>query len=423
VSWELQPQLDQLRANGLWRDLRTLDSPQKPQLQHEGRAFLNFSSNDYLGLADSAELKAAFQEGLDLYGAGSGASRLVCGTLRPHTNLEAALAEFKGTEAALTFPSGFAVPLGALPALVGPGDTLILDKLCHASLVDGARLSGATIRVFPHNHLGKLERLLKTTTGRVLIVTESIFSMDGDAALLREIVELKERYGAWLWVDEAHAVGVLGPQGRGLTAALGLEGHIELQMGTFSKAFGLSGGYLAATRQVIDLLINRARSFIYTTAPPPALAHAAQAALQIVRGPQGDQLRARLQSHVQQVQSALGLMPHGAETLAKKEALGAAGAVPSLASASGSATIEDKPPVEAKASAILPIILGDETAALQASAALREQGLMVPAIRYPTVARGSARLRVTLSAAHEAEQVQTLIRSLASVLENTPRAN
>lgn len=423
MSWELQPQLDQLRANGLWRDLRTLDSPQKPQLQHEGRAFLNFSSNDYLGLADSAELKAAFQEGLDLYGAGSGASRLVCGTLRPHTDLEAALAEFKGTEAALTFPSGFAVPLGALPALVGPGDTLILDKLCHASLVDGARLSGATIRVFPHNHLGKLERLLKTTTGRVLIVTESIFSMDGDAALLREIVELKERYGAWLWVDEAHAVGVLGPQGRGLAAALELEGRIELQMGTFSKAFGLSGGYLAATRQVIDLLINRARSFIYTTAPSPALAHAAQAALQIVRGPQGDQLRARLQSHVQQVQSALGLMPHGAEILTKKEALGAVGAVPSLTSPSGSATIEDKPPVEAKASAILPIILGDETAALQASAALREQGLMVPAIRYPTVARGSARLRVTLSAAHEAEQVQTLIRSLASVLENTPRAN
>lgn len=410
MTWQLQPQLDQLRADGLWRDLRTLDSAQRPDLQMAGRDFLNFSSNDYLGLADDAELKAAFQEGVQRYGAGSGASRLVCGTLRPHADLEEALAAFKGTEAALTFSSGFAVPLGTLPALVGPGDTLILDKLCHASLVDGARLSGATIRVFPHNHMGKLERLLKTTQGRVLVVTESIFSMDGDAAVLRKIVELKDRYGAWLWVDEAHAVGVLGPQGRGLAAALELKGRIELQMGTFSKAFGLSGGYLAASRQVIDLLINRARSFIYTTAPPPGIAHAAQTALKIVSGPEGDRRRAKLQSHVQQVQAALGSMKAEDDT----EDMDATESSPHPAFPRGRGAIEGR--TAPLSSAILPIILGDETVAVSASNALREQGLLVPAIRYPTVARGSARLRVTLSAAHETEQVQKLITSLQSVI-------
>ncbi|GAA5136542.1 8-amino-7-oxononanoate synthase [Prosthecobacter algae] len=375
MSWEIQPQLDQLRGEGLWRELRTMDSPQGPLLEHEGREFLNFSSNDYLGLATSAELKAALHEGVERYGAGSGASRLVCGSLRPHADLEAALADFKGAEAALTFSSGFAVPVGTLPALMSPGDTILMDKLSHACLVDAARLSGATLRIFPHNHLGKLERLLKTAQGRVLIITESIFSMDGDAAPLREIVELKDRYGAWLLVDEAHAVGALGPQGRGLAAALGLEGRIELQMGTLSKALGLSGGYLAASRQVIDLLINRARSFIYTTAALPAVAHAALRALELIRGAEGDRRRSLLHAHVEKVRSSLGLE-------------------------------------HTSSSAILPLILGDETAAMAASATLRDAGLMVPAIRFPTVARGSARLRITLSAGHQPEQVARLIEQL-----------
>jgi 8-amino-7-oxononanoate synthase len=377
VSWEIQPQLDQLRAEDLWRELRVMDSPQGPLLEHEGEAYVNFSSNDYLGLAACDALKTALQEGTARYGAGSGASRLVCGSLRPHADLEAALADFKGTEAALTFSSGFAVPIGTLPALVGPGDTVLLDKLSHACLVDAARLSGATLRVFPHNHLEKLERLLQTAKGRVLIVTESIFSMDGDAAPLREMVELKDRHGAWLLVDEAHAVGVLGPQGRGLAAALGLEGRIELQMGTLSKALGLSGGYLAASRAVVDLLINRARSFIYTTAPPPALAHAALTALEMVRGEEGERRRSLLRAHVEQVQTH-ALSVENAELQ----------------------------------SAILPLILGDENSAMAASAYLRAAGLMVPAIRYPTVARGRARLRLTLSAAHLPEQVARLVEGL-----------
>ncbi len=371
MSWDLQSQAAQLKADHLWRELRTLDSAQGPVVQVGGRELVNFSSNDYLGLADSAELSEAMQEGVELYGAGSGSSRLVCGTMKPHAELEAALAAFKRTEAALTFSSGYAVALGTIPALVGSGDTIILDKLSHACLVDAARLSGATIRVFPHNHLEKLRKLLETAKGRVLVVTEAIFSMDGDACPLAGIVELKERHGAWLLLDEAHAVGVIGPQGRGLAAALGLENRVELQMGTLSKALGLSGGYLAASRLVIDLLINRARSLIYSTAPPPCLAHAARVALDIVTSGEGDRRREILHGHVRR------LSP------------GAPGI-----------------------SAIVPRIMGDETRAMEASARLLESGFLIPAIRYPTVARGSARLRITASAAHQPEQIQNLVQCL-----------
>ncbi|MEZ5385189.1 MAG: 8-amino-7-oxononanoate synthase [Prosthecobacter sp.] len=377
--WNIASQLEELRAQGLWRELRPLDEVDGVMVRAEGREWVNFSSNDYLGLAGSPVLRSALEDGVAKYGAGSGASRLVCGTHRVHLKFEEALANFKGAEAALTFSSGFAVALGTIPALVGAGDTIILDKLCHASLVDAARLSGATIRVFPHNHLEKLDRLLTTAKGHVLVVTESIFSMDGDASPLREIVELKSKHGAWLLVDEAHAVGILGPEGRGLAAELGIDDQIELQMGTLSKAFGLSGGYLAASRRVIDLLVNRARSFIYTTAPPPALAHAAMAALDVLSGPEGDVLRRTLQENAQLVNAiitGLGIQ---------------------------------MPQVR---SAILPVILGSETAAIRASASLRKLGFLIPCIRYPTVARGCARLRVTVSASHSAQQIQNLGRAM-----------
>lgn len=376
-DWNLSSQLAEWRAQGLWRELRPLDEVEGVVVRSSERQWINFSSNDYLGLAGSDAVRTALENGVSRYGGGSGASRLVCGTQRPHLDLEEALAVFKGTEAALTFSSGFAVPMGTLPALVGPGDTLILDKLCHASLVDAARLSGATIRVFPHNHLGKLERLLSTAEGRVLVVTESIFSMDGDAALLREIVALKNRFGAWLLVDEAHGVGVLGPQGRGLAAALGVEDQVELQMGTLSKAFGLSGGYLAAKREVVELLVNRARSFVYTTAPPPALAHAALEMLKLLSGTEGDHRRALLAGYVKRLQPLVGS-------------------------------------VEA-AAAILPLIVGGEEEALRMSQRLNDLGLLIPCIRYPTVARGSARLRVTVSAGHAAEHIETLEKALHEV--------
>lgn len=379
-----QAELQRHTDAGLRRQLRTLDSAQGVTVRIDGRELVNFSSNDYLGLAGTDELKEAFIEGVARFGVGSGASRLVCGNLAPHGELEAALAAFKGTEAALAFSTGYATALGVTPAVVGEGDTIILDKLCHASLIDAAKLSGATLRVFPHNHLGKLERLLsgirsRDAAARVLVVTESIFSMDGDASPLTEIVDLKDRFGVWLMVDEAHAVGVLGPRGRGLAAALRVEDRIELQMGTLGKALGVSGGYVACSNVVRDLLINKARSLIYSTAPPPAVAWAASVAVQLVQGAHGDHLRDRLRRNIQQTSGAVGLTPQA-----------------------GSAWN----------SAILPLIIGDETEAMHASAALLEAGFLIPAIRYPTVARGTARLRLTLSAAHEAGQIESLVACL-----------
>jgi len=381
--WDIATQLDELRTQGLWRELRPLDEVNGVTVRAGDREWINFSSNDYLGLAHSTEMQSALAEGIAKYGGGSGASRLVCGTHRSHAKLEENLADFKGTAAALTFSSGFAVALGTIPALMGAGDTIILDKLCHASLVDAARLSEATIRVFPHNHLEKLERLLQTAKGRVLVVTESIFSMDGDAAPLREIVKLKSRYGAWLLVDEAHGVGVLGPQGRGLAAELGVEQQVDLHLGTLSKAFGLSGGYLAASRQVIDLLINRARSFIYSTAPPVHLAHALGVILDLIRSDRGDALRSQVRSHARQTHSLLAEI--------------------GIASPPGPA-------------AILPVILGEASRAMEISASLCEAGFLIPCIRYPTVARGSARLRITVSALHSAAQITALGKALRNTL-------
>lgn len=382
-SWNLSTQLDELRAQGLWRELRPLDAIDGVIVRSDGREWVNFSSNDYLGLASSQAMRAALDEGVAKYGGGSGASRLVCGTHRVHAELEEALADFKGTAAALTFSSGFAVALGTIPALVGAGDTIILDKLCHASLVDAARLSGATIRVFPHNHLEKLERLLQTAKGRVLVVTESIFSMDGDAAPLREIVELKSQHGAWLLVDEAHAVGVLGPQGRGLAAELGVDQQVDLHMGTMSKALGLSGGYLAASREVIDLLVNRARSFIYTTAPPFHLAYALGIMLELIQGRQGDALRKAVRDNAQSTQNLLS----GIDCKSRPGP-----------------------------SAILPVILGEAPRAMAISARLRAAGFLIPCIRFPTVARGSARLRITVSALHASSQIDALGVALKAAL-------
>ncbi|MBK8035939.1 MAG: 8-amino-7-oxononanoate synthase [Verrucomicrobiaceae bacterium] len=386
-DWNVTSELDELHAQGLWRELRPLEEVNGVIVKREGRELINFSSNDYLGLACSEELRQALVEGVSKYGGGSGASRLVCGTHRVHMDLEEALADFKRTEAALCFSSGFAVALGTIPALMGSGDTILLDKLCHASLVDAARLSGAVIRVFPHNHLEKLSRLLGTATGRVLIVTESIFSMDGDAAALREIVELKEKHGAWLLLDEAHAVGVLGPQGRGLAAALGLENRIELHMGTLSKSLGLSGGYLAASRQVIDLLINRARSFIYSTSPPPHVAHAAAKMLQLLRGEHGDSLRFRLRSNVTSLSQRM-------------EAVGLS---------------QQYTP----AAGIVPFIVGDERAAVVVSERLFEAGYLVPAIRFPTVARGKARLRISPTALQPTQKVVGMFNIMLDIIKSS----
>ena len=360
-----------LEAAGLLRTLRPLDTPAGPRVTRDGRELWNFASNDYLGLATHPALAEAFIEGVKRYGAGAAASRLVSGSLPPHRALEEALAAAKGCEAALLFSSGYATATGCLPALAGKSDVLVLDKLCHACLIDGARLSGATIRVFPHNDVAKLERLLeslraKQPAARIVVVTESVFSMDGDLCPLREIVDAKDRHGALLFLDEAHAFGVLGPGGMGLAAELGLQGRVDFQMGTFSKAAGLSGGYLATGREWRDLLVNRARSFIYSTAPPPALAHAALAALALIRSAEGDALRQDLRANL----AALAAPGHP--------------------------------------SPVVPLVLGENATALAAARQLEDLGFLVPAIRFPTVPRGTARLRISLSARHPRPAVEAL---------------
>jgi len=375
-----EEELEDLREQSLLRQLRVLDSPQTTTVRIDGREFINFSSNDYLGLAGHDVIKSAFHEGIEKFGAGSGSSRLVCGTLRPHEELESALAKLKSSEAALTFSSGFATAHGVICSILGKDDTVILDKLAHACLIDAARLSGATMRIFPHNDLNKLEKLLRSVQekrkdgSRTLIVTESIFSMDGDAASLPEIVALKKKYDALLLLDEAHAFGIIGPGGAGLAAKQDLQSEVDFQMGTLSKALGLSGGYVACSQAFRDLLINRARSFIYSTAPSPALAHAAKAAVDFVQSKEGDSLRSQLRANVRALAEGLGIAT---------------------------------PPA-----AILPVILGEEQHALDMAAKLQNAGFLVPAIRYPTVAKGRARLRITLSAAHRVEQIQALIQAL-----------
>ncbi len=357
-----------------------------------GRQYLNFSSNDYLGLANDPSLKEAAVEAVRQFGAGTGAARLICGSLRPHHELEEALAAFKGTGAALTFASGYATAVGTIPALVGRGDLVIVDRLAHACLVDGARLSGATLRVFAHNDLDALETVLRRADQRaagsgpspapapgrqrILIVTESVFSMDGDLAPLPELVALKARYGAWLLVDEAHATGLYGAQRRGVAEAEGVASQIEVQMGTLGKALGAAGGFIAGTRVLIDYLVNRARSFMFSTAPVPAAAAAALAALRLVQSDQGRARCAQLWERVRQVASLAG------------------------------------PPTGL--SPIFPLILGDEAEALRAAEVLRTRGLFVPAVRFPTVARGAARLRLTVTAAHTAAQVAHLGEALAA---------
>ncbi len=386
---ELNRRLATLTEQGLRRELRRVDSPQGPRIETGGKTHRNFSSNDYLGIANHPALKEAAIRALEKFGAGAGASRLICGSLAPFHELEETLAGFKKTEAALTFATGYAAALGTITALAGKDDILILDKLVHASIVDAAKLSGAKLRVFDHNDPGDLEKILiwaqakiaqqEPAAGQVIIVTEAIFSMDGDAAPLRELVTLKNKYGAWLMVDEAHATGLYGADGRGLANELGVGNQIEIQMGTLGKALGASGGYICGSRGLIDFLTNRARSFIFSTAPVPAAAAAATAGIQLAQSPEGEARRKILRQRVKKLRSEL--------RMATGEIDGA----------------------------IIPIIIGDEAKAVAAAATLRAESIFIPAIRYPTVARGQARLRVTLTAAHSEDDVAELVRALTDL--------
>ena len=379
-------ELQALRSHSLHRKLREIGSAQGASVEFVGKRLANFSSNDYLGLANDPRLREAAIATIAEFGVGAGASRLISGTQSPHLRLENALASWKGTQTALCFGSGYAAALGTLPALLTRKDVVLLDKLSHASLIDGARLSGAVLRAFPHNHLGKLESQLEWARreypqARILIVTESVFSMDGDIAPLRQLVELKKRFDALLLLDEAHAIGVIGPNGRGLAAEENVNDDVDVQMGTLSKALGVSGGYICGSRSLIEWLINRARSFIFSTAPPPALAGAALAAIDFLASPEGEKRRELLWQKIKMLR----------EQLAPKSPSDQNNSLPS---------------------AIFPWIVGDERAAINLSAALMNEGFFVPAVRYPTVAKGSARLRITVTASHEQAQIEALGEAL-----------
>lgn len=385
---EIDHALAQLEAAHLKRVRRSPENPCGPEVVLEGRPLIAFASNDYLGLANDPALKAGAMTAIEQWGVGAGASQLVSGRLGIFDTLEQRLADFAQREAALFFPSGFQANLGVLTALTDRHDVIFADRINHASLIDGAQLSRAGHVRYQHCDVDDLQRKLESTTvpagGSRLIVTDSVFSMDGDEAPLRALLQLAEQYDAWLVIDDAHGLGVLGPQGRGSIADAALPPHPNLIMiGTLGKAAGVSGAFVAAQRNVIEWLIQRARSYIYTTGPSPMVAGALLAAIdRIIRA---DDLRAQLNSNIAQLR-------HGIEQLNLPFAL--------LPSRTG----------------IQALVIGDNAQTLKISAGLMDQGYWVPAIRPPTVAAGSARLRISLSAAHTPAHIDGLLGALTNAV-------
>ena len=378
----IEAELADLDRRGLYRTLRRVDGEQDATLFLNGQEVINFSSNNYLGLANHPALREAAKAAIDRYGCGSGASRLICGNMALHEELENRIAKLKGTEAALVFNSGFQANSGVIATLVGQGDMVFSDELNHASLIDGCRLSRAKIAVYAHGDLDHLERLLKDAprSGRKLIVTESLFSMDGDEAPLDGSILLAEKYGAMTMVDEAHATGVFGPRGAGLVAQGGLGDRVTVQMGTLGKALGGFGAYIAGSRSLRELLINRCRSFIYTTSLPPAVMAMGIAAIDIVE----KDMEKRRQLRANCATLRAGLQEAG-YFLAKSR------------------------------SQIMPLIVGDEARCMTLSRQLLEQGVFVQGIRPPTVPPGTSRLRLTVMATHTQRQLDEALRVFKEV--------
>ena len=383
----LEHELQQLDRQNLRRRLRVTDTPCAPHMQVDGRDMLAFCSNDYLGLASHPRLIAALSEGAERYGAGSGAAHLISGHSRAHALLEERCAEFLSphleSPRALTFCTGYMANLAVLTALAGRDADIFSESLNHASLIDGARLSRANVQVYPHGDTGALEALLKASTAKTKVVaTDSVFSMDGDLAPLPTLLALCEQYGAWLVVDDAHGFGVLGKNGRGALEHFGLRSPYLVYMGTLGKAAGVGGAFVAAHETVIEWLVQRARPYIYTTATPPALAHALLASVDIIASDEGATRRAHLKALMAQLHDTL--------TLQRWKLF----------------------PSE---TAIQPIIIGPNDETMHASAALYEQGYWVPGIRPPTVPPETARLRLTLSAAHTTQDVTQVVRAILAL--------
>jgi 8-amino-7-oxononanoate synthase len=378
ISAELKAELAELETRGLWRRRRVLETPQGARVRVDGREYVAFCSNDYLGLAASPELIEAAREGAARYGVGAGASHLLLGHSAAHGELERRLAEFAGLPRAVLFSTGYQANLGVVTALLGRADAVFADRLNHASLNDAALLSRAEFRRYPHLDLAALERLLAASRARrKLIATDAVFSMDGDIAPVRELVGLAERHDAWLLLDDAHGFGVLGPGGRGVLARSGVISPRVIYMATLGKAAGAFGAFVAGEAELVEALVQRARAYIYTTAAPPLLAHVLLKSLDLIRA--GDARRDRLRRLARILPERVRLERW---RLAPSE------------------------------TAIQPLVIGANAEAVAVSDALAEAGLLVPAIRPPTVPHGTARLRISLSAAHEADDIERLAAAL-----------
>ncbi|RKT46038.1 8-amino-7-oxononanoate synthase [Thiocapsa rosea] len=380
MTVDLEQALERLRAAGLYRRRRVQDRPQQPEAIVDGRPMLSFCSNDYLGLANHPEVIAALQRGAERWGVGSGAAHLVNGHSAAHHALEEELADFTGRPRALLFSTGYMANLGIISALTGRGDTLWQDRLNHASLLDGALLSRATLRRYPHADAAELDRLIGDRDTR-MIASDGVFSMDGDLAPLPALALIARRAGAWLLVDDAHGLGVLGREGRGTLDHFGLDAEqVPILMGTLGKAFGTFGAFVAGSDALIETLIQRARSYIYTTATPPALAEATRTSLALAR--REDWRREHLHALIARFRT-------GANQLGLP--------------------LSDSP------TPIQPLIAGSSHQALSWASDLETRGILVGAIRPPTVPEGSARLRVCLSAAHSETMVDRLLDALAAL--------
>ena len=378
----LRDQLEDLKKSGLYRSLREVEGPPGTTIVIDGRKLLQFSSNNYLGLANHPRLKAAAMAAVERYGVGSGASRLVCGNLDLNRKLEEKLAQLKKKEAALLYSTGYMANLGVIAALAGEGDLILSDEFNHASIVDACRLSRAQTRVYPHKRMDELEKLLAGagSSNRRLIVTDGIFSMDGDIAPLPDLVDLAEKYECLLMVDDAHATGVLGPNGGGTGDHFGLAEKIDVAMGTFGKALGGFGAFVAGDRNLRELLINCSRPFMFTTGLPPSVLAAGIAALEVVE--EEPEMRARLWDNANLLRNGIEEMGF---TLAGGE------------------------------TQIIPLLAGDASLAMEMSSLLREEGLFIQGIRPPSVPPGTSRLRITVSAAHTRGELAFALEALQKV--------
>jgi len=381
----ISDQLNELRAKGVAPKLRVLEGEQKPVCIFDGREVINLASNNYLGLTTNKALRKAALDAVKRYGVGAGAVRTIAGTMKIHMELEEQIARFKNVEACVVFQSGFTANAGTVSAVLGKEDLIISDELNHASIIDGARLSKATIKVFKHKDVSDCERILQENAdfpGKKLIITDGVFSMDGDIAPLPALCDLAEKYSCIMMVDDAHASGVLGRAGRGTVDHFGCHGRVHIQVGTLSKAIGAMGGYVAGSRDLVDFLYLRARPFLFSTSHPPATVAACQAAFTLLDSPEGEKLVKKLWANTKMFKREL-----------KKRGF----------------------QFKASETPIIPIHVGDAAKAYEFSKKVFEAGVFAPAVGYPTVAEGKARLRAIVSATHKREQLLRAADILAEV--------